>query len=208
MLQDDHRNDKPQALLESEGVTFQADKAAPAQRLTAADLATLVGMDTSAPVPSTQAQTGVQLESEVGSRFLRQLVEARPQAADGVLDVLAWWQSLGGDLSFGSYSETTCFLIADLSQHVRGEIWPFAIYPQTGTVEVVFQHMRRRPVFEDPTLREEFRQRLERADVVIPPSKLNLRPSFPLEILSDATSRDAIKSALEWFVMVLHARLN
>lgn len=68
--------------------------------------------------------------------------------------------------------------------------------------------MRRRPVFEDPTLREEFRQRLERADVVIPSSKLNLRPSFPLEILSDATSRDAIKSALEWFVMVLHARLN
>lgn len=120
--QDDHRNDKAQALLESEGVTFQADKAAPAQRLTAADLATLVGMDTSAPVPSTQAQTGVQLESEVGSRFLRQLVEARPQAADGVLDVLAWWQSLGGDLSFGSYSETTCFLIADLPARARRDL--------------------------------------------------------------------------------------
>ncbi len=199
------RSDDPQVLLESEGITFQSAKAAPVQRLTAADLATLLGMDTSEQVP--RDQTGVKLDSEAGARFLQQLTQAQPQAADGVIDVVGWWQSLGGDLSFGSHSETTCFLVADLSRYVPGDIWPFAIYPQSGTIEVVFQHMRRRPVFEDPALRDEFRQRLESAGVVLPRSKLNLRPSFRLEILADYPARTAIKDALEWFVMVLHTRL-
>ncbi len=81
------------------------------------------------------------------------------------------------------------------------------VYPQTGVVEIVFQYMRRRPVFDDATLREEFRERLELAALDIPRSKLGLRPSFPLSVVSDPERRSAIKSALEWFAMVFYTRL-
>ena len=58
--------------------------------------------------------------------------------------------------------------------------------------------MRRRPVFDDIALREEFRQRLQAAGVTIPDSKLNLRPSFRLDILSRSRrpDRDRIRSRM------------
>jgi hypothetical protein len=86
-------------------------------------------------------------------------------------------------------------------------IWPFTIYSRSGTIEVVFQHMRRRPVFDDITLREEFRQRLQAAGIAIPESKLNLRPSFRVDMLRDPARLSAVESALEWFVIVFRARL-
>ena len=67
--------------------------------------------------------------------------------------------------------------------------------------------MRRRPVFDDIALREEFRQRLQAAGVMIPESKLNLRPSFRLDILRDPAALAAVESALEWFAIVFRTRL-
>jgi hypothetical protein len=56
-------------------------------------------------------------------------------------------------------------------------------------------------------LRDEFRHRLQPAGIVIPESKLDLRPSFRLELLQDPAAREAVKAALEWFTVVFHARL-
>jgi len=67
--------------------------------------------------------------------------------------------------------------------------------------------MRRRPVFDDIALREEFRQRLQAAGVMIPDSKLNLRPSFRFDILRDPAALTAIESALEWFAIMFRTRL-
>jgi hypothetical protein len=67
--------------------------------------------------------------------------------------------------------------------------------------------MRRRPVFDDIALRDEFRHRLQPAGIVIPESKLNLRPSFRIELLRDPAAREAVQAALEWFALVLHALL-
>jgi hypothetical protein len=77
----------------------------------------------------------------------------------------------------------------------------------TGTVEVVFQHMRRRPVFDDAALRDEFRRHLQVAGVAIPESKLNLRPSFRIDVMRDPSTRAEVKSALEWFAVVFRSRL-
>ena len=62
--------------------------------------------------------------------------------------------------------------------------------------------MRRRPVFDDIALREEFRRRLQPAGITIPESKLNLRPSFPVDVLRDPAALTAVKSALEWFAVI------
>ena len=76
------------------------------------------------------------------------------------------------------------------------------VYPRSGSVEVVFQHMRRRPVFDDLALREQFRDRLALAAISIPDAKLNLRPSFPLSILTEDGRRSAVEAALGWFASV------
>ena len=56
-------------------------------------------------------------------------------------------------------------------------------------------------------MRDEFRHRLQPAGIVIPQSKLNLRPSFRIELLRDPAAREAVQTALEWFTVVFHARL-
>ncbi|MEU4603764.1 DUF262 domain-containing protein [Kribbella sp. NPDC023972] len=199
------RTDDPQQLLESEGLTFVSGRAAPAQRLTGTDLAALLGMEASEPLPRPDAK--VDLDSEAGQRFLAQLTESHPQAVDGVQDVLSAWRASGGELSYGSAAETSCFLTLEPARYELQSTWPLVLYPQTGVAEVVFQHMRRRPVFDDVALRDEFRQRIEHAGLEIPQAKLNLRPSFSLDLLIDPQRRSAITSALEWFAMVFQARL-
>jgi hypothetical protein len=79
------------------------------------------------------------------------------------------------------------------------------IYPRSGAVEVVFQHKRRRPVFDDVELREEFRDRLAKAEIVIPDTKLNLRPSFPVAVLADEARRAVVMDALDWFAVTFRA---
>jgi hypothetical protein len=71
------------------------------------------------------------------------------------------------------------------------------IYPKYGSIEVVFQHMRRRPVFDDAALHDEFRRRLQAAGISIPESKLNLRPSFRIDVLREPAALTVVKSALE-----------
>jgi alkylated DNA nucleotide flippase Atl1 len=199
------RTDDPQQLLKSEGVIFADGHAEPAQRITAAELAGLLGMETGdTPAPD---KGEVTIDSDAGQRFLTQLGDAHAHSVDAVVAILRHWQTLGGQLSFGRASETSCFLILDAGRHDLDPTWPFAIYPKSGTVEVVFQHMRRRPVFDDIALRDEFRHRLQPAGIVIPESKLNLRPSFRLELLRDPAAREAVQAALEWFTVVFHARL-
>lgn len=54
---------------------------------------------------------------------------------------------------------------------------------------------------------DEFRRRLQIADISIPESKLNLRPSFRIDALRDPGTLTAVKSALEWFAVVFRTRL-
>lgn len=61
--------------------------------------------------------------------------------------------------------------------------------------------MASRPPFDVVQLREEFRRQLDEIPgVELPPSKLELRPGFQLEILRHLERRDAVIQALAWFI--------
>ena len=202
------RTDDPKELLESEGIAFTGGRADPAQRITGAELAGLLGMDTGdLPAAEDTRDKMPDTGSAAGRQFMDQLAEVHPGCVSAVSGLLQHWQSLGGALTFGRASEVSCFLLLYAGADSPDRIWPFTIYPRSGIIEVVFQHMRRRPVFDEIALREEFRQRLQAAGLTIPESKLNLRPSFRLNVLCDSAVLAGIESALEWFAIVFRTRL-
>ena len=110
--------------------------------------------------------------------------------------VIDAWAALGGTLWIGRGNERSCYLMA----HVEDKgLWPVVFYP-TGKCEVVFQYMAIRPPFDDVELRREFLNRLNKiAGVDLPEAKLELRPGFGMELLTDAASRETFVDALTWF---------
>lgn len=177
------------------------------QKITAREIAGLLGMDT-ADMPTRRAAGAAPGGAAAATRFLDQLQDSHPDAAIGVADVMANWECVGGTFSYGEADETSCFLMLDTERWDQQDIWPFAIYPRAGTVEVVFQHMRRRPVFVELELREQFRDRLAVAGITIPDAKLSLRPSFPIAVLADDARRGSVNEALSWFSATFRTALE
>jgi alkylated DNA nucleotide flippase Atl1 len=200
---DDDRD--PIVVLTDEGVHFVDGRADPSQRITAPELAMLVGLGDQRDeltVPTAFVEDPAQLDAEY-ARFLEQLAQRHPPAVAGaVTRLLDSWREVGGTLTFGSASQTTsCFPMI----RGRGEasIWPLSIYPGS-TVEVVFQYLKTRPPFDDPALRGELRNRLNSADEIeIPLAKLELRPSFPIDALADGGTWSVVEETLRWFVGVV-----
>jgi alkylated DNA nucleotide flippase Atl1 len=195
---DENRTDDPRDVLELEGIHFDENgRASASQRLTAEDLAVLTGLETDSDALPGQAGSD---SVERHHRFLEQVGEHQPESVGIALgEVLDAWVHLGGSLGFGLSDETSCFLLT--SPTVRSP-WPFTIYP-TGKVEVVFQHMASRPPFDDVQVRHDFRERLDAiSGVDLPPSKIELRPGFQLEVLADPAARDAVIEHLAWFIDV------
>jgi alkylated DNA nucleotide flippase Atl1 len=187
-------------VLEADGVPFdEAGRARRSHRLTTADLAALTGKDVeddsalSAPANDAEQQSAA-------ARFENQLRDNQTEeTVDGVLSSLHFWKQQGGDLAYGRAAETSCFPTMPLTgtPGVR-TTWPLGIYPVSGTVEVVFQYLKRRPPFDDEPLRRDLLGRLNAIPGVdLAEAKLDLRPSFPLEVF--AAQSDALCAVLEWF---------
>ncbi|WP_214370454.1 MGMT family protein [Pseudonocardia sp. H11422] len=192
----------PMDLLREEGVTFdEHGRANPNQRMTTAELAHLLAVDVEESARASSTDEGHREE-----KFFAQLGEFQgPTIADGVRDLIREWAELGGHLDFGFGDETSCFLMSTNGDGSRPAIWPLTIYP-SGRCEVVFQHLARRPPFDDPALREQLRQRLSTvAGVDLPAAKIELRPSFPLQVLALQAAREALVEQLRWFRAVVSA---
>lgn len=189
-----------QSRLEAEGVPFdEAGRARRSHRLTMSDLAALLGRDLdeeTAPLASAD-DTG---QASAAARFEAQLRgNQTEQTVNGVLRALRRWERQGGHVAYGRASETSCFLTARLAgiPGIRAT-WPLGIYPVSGTVEVVFQYLKRRPPFDDEPLRRELLNRLNAVDGIgLAEAKLDLRPSFPLEVFAEHS--DELCAVLEWF---------
>lgn len=197
---DSARLDDPQEVLRRDGVEFDGIHASPSQRMTTDDLAHLIGRD-SDDLPE-QRLAGT-LDQDIGSRerFVRQITNAQGvEVQRAVESVMSSWVDLGGVLEFGSApGETSCFLMSRPTGHQRGNIWPATLYP-SGRFEIVFQYLRIRPPFDDPIARDEYRLRLNKIPgVEIAAAKVDVRPSFPLTVLSQVGARDAVVDILEWF---------
>lgn len=195
-----HDGQDPVAVLKDEGVSFDDEgRADPQLKLSARDLGALVGIDLDADESSYVGD-----DSDVQeSAYLAQLAARfAPATIHGVIEILDAWRSLGGYVTFGTSTDIGAFL------HVREpgsstHIWPLVIYTY-GSVEVVFQWLAKRPPFDDRELRNGLRTRLNAArGVEVPESKLDMRPSFPVDVLADVTNRQRVVEALEWFMEVV-----
>jgi alkylated DNA nucleotide flippase Atl1 len=198
---DPTQTDHPRDMLEAEGVTFNRHgRADQAQRITTDGLAVLIGAD----VPGLIPEPDPGQDPALRDRFLDQLAERQGHdIAKAVIAVLNAWTGNGGHLAYGVELETSCFLMSRAKSHPDGNIWPAAIYP-SGKFEVVFQHLRRRPPFDDLARREELRQRLNGIDGVdLPAAKVDLRPGFDLGVLLDARAREQLVEVLSWFHAVV-----
>ena len=190
-------------VLEAEGVRFDENgRADPTQRLSSAELARMLGMEID-PEREEPAQ-GPVVDQPAFDRFAQQLAESQPASVShGVLEVLHAWRDAGGTLEFGDQAETSCFLMAREGRRDasgRG-IWPFAIYPKSGTAEVVFQYLKDRPPFDREELREGLRTRLNDINGIdIAADRLTLRPSFRLSVLEATAERDAVVAVLREFI--------
>lgn len=189
----------PHDVLREEGIAFDDGGHADAgQKLEIRDLGELVGLqisdDSEAESNDTDARESAYL-AQLATRFT-------PAAIHGVIETLQFWRTLGGYVTFGTSADIGAFL------HLREpgsstHIWPFVIYSY-GSVEVVFQWLANRVPFDDQGLRDEFRVRLNRArGVDISEVALNRRPSISVEVLADASSRQRVCDALEWFAEVV-----
>ncbi|MFJ7259075.1 DUF262 domain-containing protein [Streptomyces globosus] len=197
---DDLHSGDPKDLLEAEGVPFdQAGRARRSHRLTTADLAVLVGRELTEGSPLAEPPAGG--DDTAATRFETLLRDN--QTADtvqGVLDALRFWEQQGGYAAYGRANETSCFPMLEAgTAHAPQPLWPIALYPASGTVDVVFQYLKRRPPFDDEPLRRELLDRFNAIDgIELAEAKLDLRPSFPLEVFADHS--EEICAVLEWFV--------
>ena len=195
----DGRTDPPRALLESEGVVFDDhDQADPQQRLDVEDLAQLAGV-TMDELP--EELPALPFLHEDLPLFTEQLAALQTTATvNAIVLIIDAWAGLGGTLWIGRGGERSCYLMArETPINPPRALWPVVFYP-TGKCEVVFQYMAVRPPFDDVELRREFLNRLNKIPGVdLPEAKLELRPGFPLELLTDASSREVFIDALTWF---------
>ncbi|NEB12906.1 DUF262 domain-containing protein [Streptomyces coelicoflavus] len=189
----------PQGLLTSEGVKFDpSGRADPSQRLTAAELATLLGKDVAQPASHDPLPDGE--DTAAAERFRTQLQGHWPAASAGILGALDFWRLQGGYVNYGRHEETSCFPMLDAGTSRRPHlIWPVVIYPVSGTVEVVFQYLKDRSPFDDTEQRRELLNRLNKIDGIdLPEAKLELRPSFPVRVFAE--HGEEICGVLDWFV--------
>ncbi|MFC9953183.1 DUF262 domain-containing protein [Streptomyces prasinus] len=189
----------PQELLASEGIRFDSwGRAHHSQRLSAAELAILLGKDVTQPVAQDPLPEGE--DPAAAERFRTQLRENRPDAYDGVLAALDFWRRQGGYVNYGRFEETSCFPMLDAGTSHRPHLmWPVGIYPVSGTVEVVFQYLKDRSPFDDTEQRRELLNRLNKIEGIdLPEAKLELRPSFPVRVFAE--HGEEICGVLDWFV--------
>ena len=194
------RVDDPADLLRAEGVTFdEHDRADPAQRLSVEDLAQIAGM-TIGDLPDAGPMPSPGQDPVLRDQFIEQLATQQgPDTVHSVLAILDTWTAIGGTLLYGYGGQTSCFLMARDKAHPDGSIWPVVIYP-LRSCEVVFQHLAARPPFDDVQMRQELRERLNKIPGVdLPFAKIELRPAFPLKVLTDPAARDLFIDALKWF---------
>ncbi|MGW7456498.1 GmrSD restriction endonuclease domain-containing protein [Streptomyces sp. NPDC054797] len=198
---DDRHSGDPKVVLEAEGVPFDENgRASKAHRLSSTDLAVLVGKELPEETPAGPA--ALQANGDEAATRFETLLRANqtPEVVEGVLAALRFWEEQGGRRVYGKATETSCFPTVDAGGPGSPRaLWPIGIYPVTGTAEVVFQYLKRRPPFDDEPLRRALMERFNAIDGIhLAEAKLDLRPSFPLEVF--AAHAEEIRSVLEWFI--------
>jgi uncharacterized protein with ParB-like and HNH nuclease domain/alkylated DNA nucleotide flippase Atl1 len=185
-------------VLAADGIKLDDDgRADPSQRVSARELAELLGLPGAEEMNEAELAEGSTADlTEQEERFQRQLGEQNgPKVAGAVARLLDHWRASGGELQYGTAANARCSPILRPSTGVTKMLNIYA-----RTLEVPFGVLKSRPPFDDPAVREELRQRLNDAPGVdIPPSKLELYPSFPNTLVADTAVWDVVAATLDWF---------
>jgi len=173
---DDDRN--VLGVLVNDGIEFDdTGRADPAQHVSAHELAALLDLPGAAGMKETDLTQGDAADlTEQEHRFHSQLGSLHgPKTTGAIARLLDHWRELGGQFQYGTGAQARCSPVLPQKPGVTKML---NLY--TRTVEVPFGLLKGRPVFDDPGLREELRQRLNDAPgIELPASKLDLWPSFP-----------------------------
>ncbi|MEO3810825.1 DUF262 domain-containing protein [Sphaerisporangium sp. B11E5] len=194
---DEHDDRDVRDVLRAEGVRLNpANRADPAQRISARELAELLELPMA--VDLTEAELAGDDGTPVGEheqRFFQQLGDEQgPQTAGAVSRLLDWWRGRGGEVQFGRSASASCAPVVK-----RGKEMLAFVRFYTRTVEVPFATLKRRPPFVDPLLRDELRRRLNEAPGIdLPAAKLELYPSFPIDLMADEAVWDVVIAVLDW----------
>lgn len=87
----------------------------------------------------------------------------------------------------------------------KDERWALVFYPVSGVAEVVFQHLARRPPFNNEETRRELLKRLNGVSrIEFPEDVISRRPNFPLEALLGSGGSE-LREVLAWFHEVCRA---
>jgi hypothetical protein len=130
------------------------------------------------------------------SSFFLDLRERRGEEEAAVARrLLEWANKHGIRIWWGQGTKEGSFFpsyISTFGQHLLFSVWTY------GSVELQFQHMRRRP-FSEAEKRKELAHRLtEIQGISIPEIALNRRPSFKLRVLTLSDSLEKFLAAFDW----------
>jgi len=130
--------------------------------------------------------------------ILDKLMERRGAELVAVARRLLEWVDARGDLREAFGTGSTDGSVQAGYWDARRYLWPFVLYSY-GRVEIPFQHIAKRPPFEDVALREELRSRLNAIPGVdLPPAAEARRPSIDLADLSSSESLKTFTDAMDW----------
>ncbi|MFE6284255.1 DUF262 domain-containing protein [Streptomyces sp. NPDC057877] len=212
------------ARLTADGVRFTANGGAdPAQRLSADELAVLVGgaeddqadgeADTAQGTPENQGeethadQFYAQLVAENSDerRFFRRLAaHDSPETVEAVRALFAHWEELGGSIRWvGNDTMSSAFLMLGELIAPSRLISPLSFMPGGGwaaSAHVGLQHLTGGEAFTDRALRADFLRRLNELEGVdLQDRQPGPDPSFQLSVLEKDRNRELLLEALTWF---------
>ncbi|MER8085128.1 DUF262 domain-containing protein [Streptomyces sp. NPDC094048] len=207
------------ARLSADGVRFTANRAAdPAQRLSADELASLVGEadgeeDAAQRAPESQGEETradrfyAQLVAENSDerRFFRRLAaHDSPETVDAIRALFAHWEELGGSIHWvGNDTMSSAFLTLGETIASGRLISPMSLMPGggwAGWAHVDCQILAAHKPFTDHALRTEFLKRLNELEGVdLQERKPGPDPRFQLSVLEKDRNRGLLVETLTWF---------
>jgi hypothetical protein len=165
-----------------------------------------VGGDLRTLVPRVVGQTAEaeQKKRPTGARawdydsFFQLLGEHRPEAeVNTARQLFQWATDRGLSIRWGRGVQHGSLMPVLEQEGV--EHGPIVLYTD-GSVEVPFQRMARRTIFDDVAKREQLRARLNQIPgVVIGEDAIDRRPQFRLAALVPESANDALKATLGWY---------
>lgn len=155
----------------------------------------LLGQTAEAQQKKGSPRAGARQWDEVS--FMADLGARHGEAAAGVARRILEWAHLRGlRIWWGKGAKDGSFFpMLDLP---RGKRWTISVWTY-GTVEIQFQQIRQNPPFDDEARRLELLQRFNQVPGIrIPQSRLNARPSFPIDVLENEAAFTTFTEVLDW----------